>query len=204
MDIFIRGIPRQASNEEVHAKLSPHLFRYKIQQFQCHKPKNKGYAKLYINDSVQGQAFLAEYATRTDVRLSFNFHFTFELSHHQDGGASLRDEISREQGVPHVQETLEQAFSSKLHRMLAYESTDGIFKQLWQFRTTMHMYMRQPHFRVATGITNLVRPYSSLTTLRPKLAPESFSSANLQQSYYFTLRTTRTSGHTASTLPGTA
>jgi hypothetical protein len=125
IDIFIRGIPRQASNEEVNAKLNPHLYRYNIQQFQCYKPKNKGYAKLYINDLAQGQAFLAEYTTRTDVRLSYKFHFTFELSTRQDAGASLRDEKFREQRVPPADTPLELAFSGKSNSILTYLSHES-------------------------------------------------------------------------------
>jgi hypothetical protein len=113
MDIFIYGIPAQATNVELNAVLNPHLFKWGIHQFQCHKPKNKGYAYLHVNDLAQGQKFLTAYTTRTDVKLSHRHHLTFRLSNHQDGGAHLRDERFREQRVPPPQVPLDQAFSSE-------------------------------------------------------------------------------------------
>jgi hypothetical protein len=112
MDIFIYGIPAQATNVQLNAVLTPHLFGCGIHQFQCHKPKNKSYAFLHVSDLGQGQKFLTAYATRTDVKFSYRYHLTFKLSHHQDGGAQLRDERFREQRVTPTQEALNQAFSS--------------------------------------------------------------------------------------------
>jgi hypothetical protein len=111
MDIFIHGIPPQATNLQVNTVLTPHLFHFKIRDFQCHKPKSKGFAYLYINDRVQGKHFLDAYAARTDVRLSHKFHMTFKLSSRQDSGAQLRDERFREQMVLPAAKPLNQAVS---------------------------------------------------------------------------------------------
>jgi len=119
MDIYIHGLPKQATNTQVNDLINRHLFHYGIHEFQCFKPKNKGFAHLHIKDLVQGTKFLDVYQKRTDVKLpGHRYPLAFKLSYQQDGGAQLRDERFREMVVeirdvpfPPTQDSLVGSFS---------------------------------------------------------------------------------------------
>jgi hypothetical protein len=102
MDIFIHGIPAPVTNEQFNTFLQPHLHRLGVHKYECHKPKAKGCAFLFIGDRIQAEVFFNVYSQRTDVRMNPRYPLVFKTNSKQDGGAHLRDEKFKEQRFPGV------------------------------------------------------------------------------------------------------
>jgi hypothetical protein len=91
MDIFIAGIPPQATDTDLKNFLQPLLRQYSITTFDHVKTKNKGCGFLYVPDKTQAEAFLR---SMTSQRIKFpgmyRIPVTFQMSHYQDGGTKIK------------------------------------------------------------------------------------------------------------------
>jgi len=91
MDIFIAGIPPQATDADLKTFLQPLLQQYSITTFDHVKTKNKGCGFLYVPSKDQAEVFLR---SMTSQRIRFpgmtRVPVTFQMSHRQDGGTKIK------------------------------------------------------------------------------------------------------------------
>src|SRR5436853_3293547 len=72
MDIFVRNVPNQSTDKQLHKFLSPHLNALGIDVFHCNKFKGKRLALITLLDPTQANRFLALYgdnAVRSSITL---------------------------------------------------------------------------------------------------------------------------------------
>ncbi|KAL8788930.1 MAG: hypothetical protein Q9213_001453 [Squamulea squamosa] len=58
MEVFIRNIPSEATEKQIKQYFRPILAEINVNIFHCHKPRNKNFAKITIQDRQLGQHFL--------------------------------------------------------------------------------------------------------------------------------------------------
>ncbi|KAL8946947.1 MAG: hypothetical protein Q9222_006725, partial [Ikaeria aurantiellina] len=58
MEVFISNLRNETTEKQVKQFFKPHLARLNISIFNCHKPRNKGFAKITVKDLLLGQNFL--------------------------------------------------------------------------------------------------------------------------------------------------
>ncbi|KAL8857594.1 MAG: hypothetical protein Q9178_005922 [Gyalolechia marmorata] len=58
MEVFVRNLPQEATEKQVKQYFRPILAELNINVFHCQKPRNKGYAKITLQDRQLGQHFL--------------------------------------------------------------------------------------------------------------------------------------------------
>jgi len=91
MDIFVAGIPRQATDTDLKNFLQPLLEQYSITTFDHVKTKNKGCGFLYIPSKNQAEVFLRSTSSQCITFPGMRrFPVTFQMSRHQDGGAKIK------------------------------------------------------------------------------------------------------------------
>src|SRR5579871_5168092 len=91
MDIFITGIPPQATDTDLKNFLQPLLQKYSITTFDHVKTKNKGCGFLYVPSKAQAEVFLRSMSSQC---IKFpgmcRFPVTFQMSNRQDGGTKIK------------------------------------------------------------------------------------------------------------------
>ena len=91
MDIFISGIPPQATDADLRRFLQPLLQKYSITTFNHVKTKNKGCGFLHVPSKTQAEHFLRSMSSQ---RIRFpgmnRIPVSFEKSHNQDGGTKIK------------------------------------------------------------------------------------------------------------------
>lgn len=98
LNIWIRRLPTQINASLLRTRLLPYVQKAGIQhhEFQLHKPRAKGYATMYVVDSMKGDKFLLNMQRfPTNLGLTRYAHHKIEFERHevQDGGALVRDRI---------------------------------------------------------------------------------------------------------------
>ncbi|KAI9846864.1 MAG: hypothetical protein M1837_003476 [Sclerophora amabilis] len=61
MEVFMRAIPDQTSEDQLKRFLQPHLAKIAIHQFSCQKLRGRGCATLTVQKAEQGHNFLRQY-----------------------------------------------------------------------------------------------------------------------------------------------
>jgi len=91
MDIFITGIPPQATDADLKRFLQPLLQQYSIATFEHVKTKNKGCGFLYVPSKDQAEVFLRSMNSR-HIRFPGmrRFPVTFQKNRNQDGGTKIK------------------------------------------------------------------------------------------------------------------
>lgn len=65
MDIFVRNVPNQSTNKQLHKFLLPHFRELGTDVFHCNKFKNRPLALVTLLDPVLAHRFLAKYGDNT-------------------------------------------------------------------------------------------------------------------------------------------
>src|ERR1700733_2427107 len=84
MDIFVRNVPNQSTDNQLHKFLSPHLKALDTEVFHCNKFKGKGLALVTLLDPAQANRFLALYgdnAVRGSITLKPRLAFLGRTLH---------------------------------------------------------------------------------------------------------------------------
>jgi RNA dependent RNA polymerase len=84
MDIFVRNVPNQSTDNQLHKFLSPHLKALDTEVFHCNKFKGKRLALVTLLDPTQANRFLALYgenAVRASITLRSKLSFLGQTLH---------------------------------------------------------------------------------------------------------------------------
>ena len=65
MEIFLRNLPDQATEQGVERFLRPRLAQFSVHDFSCHKLRSRGCATLTVLDHSNGRDFLEAYGQQT-------------------------------------------------------------------------------------------------------------------------------------------
>src|SRR4051812_18208737 len=78
MDIFVRNVPNQSTDKQLHKFLRPHLKALGTEVFHCDKFKGKKLALVTLLDPTQASRFLALYgdnAVQDSITLKLKLTF---------------------------------------------------------------------------------------------------------------------------------
>src|SRR5947209_15108848 len=84
MDIFVRNVPNQSTDNQLHKFLRPHLKTLGAEVFHCNKFKGKTLALVTLLDPTQANRFLASYgdnAVRGSITLKPKLTFLGQTLH---------------------------------------------------------------------------------------------------------------------------
>ena len=113
IDIFIHSIPNQVTESHLRNYLSPHLRLYGIHDHELHKPKNRGFANLYVPNRLNGDRFLSAMSKQTMLRLNPRYPLKFTINKKQDGGAMARDNKFKEETIAEIEASITQSMRGK-------------------------------------------------------------------------------------------